>query len=299
MPPLPAPGTRVSLRYRLPAGSTPPLTDVVGQLLAVTPAVRVRTKDGAVVQIAAADVVAVRELTAAPVRTAQIRATEHAAALAWPGTEQAWMGGWLLRAAHGHTHRANSAVPLALHAALGALPDIVGWYTARGVTPLLSIPDRLLRLPGTVESQLETYVMVRDVPASVPASASAVLSPRPDDDWLRLYRRDVPVDVLTAVVGGEVVFGRLGDAAVGRAALTGDADGIRWVGLSAVRVADDRRRRGHAATLCSTLLAWAAAHGASRAYVQVLVDNVAAVRLYESMGFTTQHRSRYVDARTL
>ena len=90
------------------------------------------------------DVVAVRALTAAPVRTSQIRATEHAAALAWPGTEQRWMDGWLLRGAGGHTHRANSAVPLGVEADTGAVPAIVDWYSQRGQTPWLAVPDRLL-----------------------------------------------------------------------------------------------------------------------------------------------------------
>ena len=45
MPELPAPGTRISLRYRLPAGSVPPLTDVIGHLLDTDPLVRVRTKE--------------------------------------------------------------------------------------------------------------------------------------------------------------------------------------------------------------------------------------------------------------
>ena len=61
-------GTRVTIRYRLPAGSTPPLTDVIGHLVAVEPRVRVRTKTGAVVEISPDDVVAVKELTEAPVR---------------------------------------------------------------------------------------------------------------------------------------------------------------------------------------------------------------------------------------
>jgi N-acetylglutamate synthase len=33
--------------------------------------------------------------------------------------------------------------------------------------------------------------------------------------------------------------------------------------------------------------------------VQVLTDNTAGTRLYESMGFSVQHRSRYLDARSL
>lgn len=295
MPELPPPGTRVAVRYRLPAGSVPPLTDVIGQLLAADPVVRVRTRSGAVVQIAPADLVAVRALTAAPVRTSQIRATEHAAALAWPGTEQHWLNGWLLRAAGGHTHRGNSAVPLGIEAGVAALPAIVGWYRERGLTPRLAVPDRLLRLPGSPE--FETVVLVRDLPAG---NAGAVtLTAHPDEDWLRLYRRDVPVQVLTSVVDGQVAFGRVGAAAVGRAAVTNAPDGSRWVGVSAVRVAEDQRRRGHARTLCAALLAWGAGCGATRAYVQVLADNTAAIALYESMGFSVQHRTRYVDARGL
>ncbi|WP_435793507.1 putative acetyltransferase, partial [Mycobacterium tuberculosis] len=43
-------GTRVTVRYRRPAGSMPPLTDAVGRLLAVDPTVRVQTKTGTIVE---------------------------------------------------------------------------------------------------------------------------------------------------------------------------------------------------------------------------------------------------------
>lgn len=292
---LPEKGTRVSLRYRRPAGSVPPLTDVIGLVLERAPLVRVQTKTGAVVEVRPDDVVAVRELTAAPVRTSQIRATEHAAALAWPGTEQHWIDGWLLRAAGGHTHRGNSAVPLDVAAGLDTLPTIIDWYHRRGLTPWLSVPDRLLQLPADSPSQLATVVMVRELPSGTPQS-NVTLTAVPDEVWLRGYARDVPPDVLTAVVDGDVAFGRVDTAAVGRAAVTTTPDGHRWVGLSAVRVAEDQRRRGHARTLCAALLDWGARRGADRAYVQVLVDNTGALALYESMGFTAQHRSRYLDA---
>jgi ribosomal protein S18 acetylase RimI-like enzyme len=288
-------GTRVVVRYRLPTGSVPPLTDVVGHLLEVGSTLRVRTKRGEVVDVAVADVVTVKALAAAPVRTADIRNVEHAAALAWPGVEQEWLNGWLLRFGHGTTHRGNSAVPLGVEADASSLPAIVDWYTSRGLTPWLSVPDRLFRLPG-VAPHLETVVMVRDVTSG---DGSVTLTPVPDEAWLRLYRRDVPIDVVTAVADGKVVFGSIADAAVGRAAVTDAPDGTRWVGLSAVRVAEQHRRRGHGRTLCSALLAWGADRGATRAYVQVLADNETGIALYESMGFAVQHRSRYIDARSL
>ncbi len=98
-------GTRVTVRYRRPPGSVPPLTDAVGHLLALDPMVRVRTKTGAVVEFAAADVVALRVLTDVPVRTADIRALEQASASARQGRqgiEHLWLDGWLLRCRRWH-----------------------------------------------------------------------------------------------------------------------------------------------------------------------------------------------------
>jgi N-acetylglutamate synthase len=285
----PRPGTRVTVRYRRPAGSIPPLTDAVGHLLGIEPLVQVRTKTGAVVQFAPADVVAVRTLSDAPVRTSQIRALEHAAAFAWPGVEQQWLDGWLLRAGHGVTSRANSAVPLEVSANLATLPAIVDWYTRRGLTPRLAIADRLPRLPGVGEQA--NSVLVRDVCTAEPDS-SVQLSSRPDDAWLRLYRREVPVDILTAVVDGELMFGMHADLAVARASVTDAPDGTRWVGLSAMRTAD----QGAGRAVCEALLAWGAARGATRAYVRVLDDDHAAAGLAQSLGFALHHRARYFAA---
>jgi N-acetylglutamate synthase len=294
---LPPVGTRVSLRYRLPAGSERPLNDVVGHLVEVVPTIRVRTKSAELVDVSPGDVVAVRVLTDAPVRNSQIRNLEHAAALAWPGLEQRWLDGWLLRFSGGPSHRANSAVPLEVHANLTAVPAIVAWYRERHATPWLSVPDRLVRLPEATRSSLEVLVMTRELDPEVAEPVD--VAGRPDDQWLRSYERDVDVDVLTAVIDGEVGFATRASAAVGRGAVTTAPDGTRWAGLAAVHVASDQRRKGHARALCATLLAWGVARGATQAYAQVLVDNAAALTLYRSMGFRTQHRTRYVDGRTL
>jgi N-acetylglutamate synthase len=64
----PALGTRVVIRYRLPSGSVPPLTDVIGYLLQVDPLVKVRTRHGGVVDVAQADVVAVKAVGEPPLR---------------------------------------------------------------------------------------------------------------------------------------------------------------------------------------------------------------------------------------
>lgn len=294
---LPAPGTRVSLRYRLPEGSAKPLTDVVGHVEQIEPTVLVRTKSGELVDIDPGDIVSVRELSYAPVRASQIRAVEHAAALAWPGTEQHWHRGWFLRAGGGVTSRANSAVPLDMSAQIADLPAIVDWYRERGLPPWLALPERLLpiRTPGIKA----TRVMVRAIDTPAPAPSAVALAPRPDAAWLAGYRREVPIDVLTAVVDGELTFASVAGRAVGRGAVTPAQDGTRWLGISSIRTADGSRRQGHARALCEALIAWGGTAGAQHAYVQVEVDNDPAIALYTSMGFRLHHHGRYVAADAL
>ena len=269
------------------------MSDVVGHLREVGPTLLVETKAGDVVTVSTADVVSIRPLSAAPVRNRDIRNLEHAAALGWPGVEHEWLDGWLLRFGHGVTRRANSAVPL-LPTPGEHLDEIADWYAARGARALLAVPDRLFRLPPDQPTDGENVVMARQLTDGAVGAPMSV-TPRPDDAWLRLHPRQVPVDVLTAVVDGVVAFGTLEDAAVGRVAVTVAPDGTRWAGLSSVHVAEDARRRGLARTLCEGLLGWAFEQGATRAYVQVLADNAPATQLYASTGFGEHHRSRYVS----
>ena len=289
---VPPVGSRVSIRYRLPTGE---FTDVIGHVQRLDPVV-LRTKSGELVEIAPADVTAVRELSDAPVRASEIRALEHAAALAWPGTEQHWHDGWLLRAGGGYTSRANSAVPLDFSATIAALSGVIDWYERRGLAPWLALPERLV--PVRAAGIKNTRVMVNDLSGGE-AHPEVTLLDRPDPAWLTCYERDVPVPVLTAVVDGEVVFASVGGAAVGRGAVTTAPDGTVWLGISAVHVATAHRSRGHARTLCRALIDWGARRGATRAYVQVLSDNAAAIALYSRLGFVLHHHHRYVDALSL
>jgi N-acetylglutamate synthase len=152
---------------------------------------------------------------------------ERAAAAHWRGTEEEWLGDWLLRAADGYTGRANSALPLGdpglpLDA---ALDHVTGWYRARGLPPMLAVPlplgydpsdpagpsdaidpsgaaasvgsgaglDAELTARGWPTRSGPAFVMVADLPlaaaevATVPAGAVLAVDPDPDDGWLARY----------------------------------------------------------------------------------------------------------------
>ena len=150
---------------------------------------------------------------------------ERMAAAHWRGTEEEWLGEWLLRAAGGFTGRANSALPLGDPGRPldDALDHVTGWYRARGLTPMISVPlpltggdsaahkldrfegpdglyglDRLDRLDaelterGWATRPGPAFVMVADLPLAVagpelPAGAVVRADADPDEAWLARY----------------------------------------------------------------------------------------------------------------
>ena len=303
------PGTRVMLRYRLPPGHTHPMTDVIGELVSADAvAVSVRAKDGALVQVAVERVVALKPLGPRPIRTSEIRALEAAAADGWPGVHQEWIAGWQLRFGHGFTGRANSAVPLepGATADVETVAAITARYEARGQQPILALPDRLASAPTGWPTFNETVVMAADISNLVlrEGDSPVVVSAEPNADWLSSLRHQGreasagAAEVVSAVRDGTVGFGAIGIAgagsiAVGRAAVTTDPGGRHWVGLTSHWVAPEHRRNGLGTLMCGELVRWGRENGASHAYLQVAVDNTAALALYRDLGFTDHHHYRY------
>jgi ribosomal protein S18 acetylase RimI-like enzyme len=147
---------------------------------------------------------------------------ERVAAAHWRGTEEEWLGDWLLRAADGFTGRANSVLPLGdpglpLETALAA---VTRWYRDRGLPPMIVIPvpsdddgsadglDDELARRGWATRKAPAFVMVADLPAAGAAGAAGVSAggapaavlpgrlpaglvfradPDPDDAWLAAY----------------------------------------------------------------------------------------------------------------
>ena len=140
--------------------------------------------------------------------------------------------------------------------------------------------------------------MVRDLPAGEP-DATVAIEPPPGAQWLRLYERGIPVDVLTAVVDGDVVFATPPTPPWGvrpsRPRPTAPAGRVCRRCASPTSSGEKAMR----ATLCAALLAWATERGAQRCYAQVLADNARRDRAVRAAGLRRAAPARYVDARSL
>jgi N-acetylglutamate synthase len=302
-------GDTVSLRVQADTG----VTEVVGTVLAASAdSLTVRRRDGIVVDLDVTRITASRVVPPSPAQTITPAELERIAAQGWRAIEQEPLGDWLLRAAGGVTGRANSALAVGdpgrpLDEAIAAVET---WYDARGLWPQVqlaegAVPDGLaarLDERGWAASR-RTHVMTAELGPVLRAvgdlGREARLEETPDEAWLAAWRVDasgLDLDLARALMTNhpQAVFASLRDGdrcvAIARVAVDG-----RWAGLSCVEVADDARGRGLGRAVSVAALRWAVGHGGRRAYLQTSSDNMPAVTLYESMGFTVHHDYRYLS----
>ena len=314
-------GRRVSVR-RIAGFSDerPVFSDVVGVLTSWDNGVlTVLDRAGEPVLIREDALVAAKAVPPAPVRrgagaVAANRAVdtvelERVAGRGWPGTEQAELGEWTLRAARGFTNRANSVLTggdpgLPLDRALTRTAD---WYAARDLPVSLQVTlddplDAELAARGWTTGApalMQTAPLAPMVDDAAAEAAGVVLAREPGDAWLSRYRRVTdpalaPTALAVLLGAPSVWFATVPDPdggaphAIGRCAVDG-----RWAGFAAVEVVPELRRRGIARAVMAALARAAADEGADLAYLQVEPDNAGAIALYERLGFATHHRYHY------
>lgn len=104
-------------------------------------------------------------------------------------------------------------------------------------------------------------------------------------------RRALGATTATLEVDGPRAVATIPPAGVARGCAAYDRD---WLGIHGVHVEPAYRRRGLARDVLSALLGWGAELGATTAWLHVEVDNAPGIALYESLGFSTHHTSRYL-----
>lgn len=296
-------------------------TDVLGVFTSWDNGVlTVVNRAGEAVEVLVTEVVAGKPVPSAPVRRSAgapdlppPAELQRIAARGWAALEQEPLGEWVLRASSGFTRRANSTqtlgdpgLPLS-----EALDQVQAWYAERGLPGCVEVTEpgspaglgAALAERGATEAEtlVRTAPLADLVRATRHADADVRLFRTAGPEWLARYRRvsGDPVQEQAARQllhsGPSVWFASVslpeiggGPAAIGRAVVDG-----AWVGMGAIEVVPEARRRGLATALMSVLASRAAEEGATAAYLQVEAENERAQALYDKLGFDVAYRYRY------
>jgi ribosomal protein S18 acetylase RimI-like enzyme len=236
-----------------------------------------------------------------------IRQLEIIGDRAWPAAEVFDHDGWELRYTGAMGRRLNSATPIAA----GDLPvqDKIefceAFYRERAAPPLFKLTAA--SLPPTLDDVLAKRGYVIDAPTAVhaapirpaPAPGDVIIHEAPGPAWIQANARlgghaagwtDLFEDLVDRI-RLPAAYAAIGDdhiAGNGMAVL--DAD---YLVLFEIVTDPAKRRQGLARRIVTALLGWGAANGATTALLQVMTDNLPALRLYEGFGFSEAYRYWY------
>lgn len=231
---------------------------------------------------------------------------ETAAMWAWPPKETRRVDGWLLRAADGHTRRANSVQALVFAADTDlsrAMDQVEAWYGARGLAACYQVTD--YAAPARLDEALAARHYTRLPSVSILTGNLAALAP-PNGVRIELNSRPTP-RAMNALCDPHwppdrrraqaELFGRIrrphsfgividGQQPVAGALVVVDRD---VAGIFSLRTAVPARGRGYARAVVQRLGSWARGMGAKQLYLQVEDDNAPALASLAPLGLKRQY----------
>jgi ribosomal protein S18 acetylase RimI-like enzyme len=231
-----------------------------------------------------------------------MRTIEELSMNAWPALRSLICDGWVLRFSDGYTRRANSVHPLYPSSGdlAAKIAQVERLYQEQGLPAVFKLTAQS-QPPGLeaalvergYEVEAETSVHVADLgPMGSVAAVDIETSWGSAAGWREAFRRISKVAPEHQATHERILASILplaGFAAVrqdGR--IVGCGLGVvqgEWLGVFDVIVDGAARRQGHGERLMRGLMSWGQRMGADKVYLQVMQSNVAAVQLYEGLGF--------------
>lgn len=223
----------------------------------------------------------------------------------WNSDSVVEYGDWLLRISDGFTMRANSVLPIG-KAPFGnpptdikaAVKHITELYRNNGLVPTFTLPLPIYQELDDYLSELGWQVkvtakyLVKDIASTDLNFASKYdyqMSAKPGIEWLGLqndFALEKIMNRYPAKYGALLLDSKV--IAVARVATL-----KKWALVTRLYVSPEFRGQGVARQLMQQLFSTAANDGASKIGLQVDVENIAALALYESMGFRHHHKIIY------
>lgn len=221
---------------------------------------------------------------------------------AWPALQTMLCEGWLLRFANGYTKRANSINPLYYSGEFTekTIEECERIYTAKKLPPVFKMTpfaapddlDFLLEQKGytavghTSVQRLELSSIER------PSVQSVQMTEHLDDEWLDHFSRLNGLEgsqkqslklMLSAIISKTAYLSLYQDDYVVACGL-----GVverEYIGLFDIITDQHQRRKGFGEQILLHILNWGKENGAKYAYLQVVADNIPALKLYAKLGF--------------
>ena len=235
---------------------------------------------------------------------------EEASLNAWPALQQVIYDGWILRFSKGYTKRANSITPLFKSSIDLAVKIEVceRRYQDQNLPPIFRLPS--IVAPEKLDQYLlemgyskidPTWVMQMELKGREFRLREEVeFCEDQFESWLENYsswnntdpeQKDLHAKILNAIPT-EMIF-----ASVKRDSKT-VACGLgviedEYVGIFDLITAPEERRQGFGTNLLNGILQWSQTKGATCAYLQVMMNNKIAWRMYQRTGFENLYHYWY------
>jgi GNAT superfamily N-acetyltransferase len=239
-----------------------------------------------------------------------IRVVEELSMNAWPSLQMMLYDGWVLRFADGYTRRANSINPIYPSGAdvHDKIQTCERLYRDRGLNVVFkmtsavypeALDDVLAGQGYAIDAQTSVQISDLDRLDEAPAQEAA-LAESLSDDWLSAFRemsgipeRRGPVlrQMLHSIAPATCFASiRHGDKVIACGLGVLQAE---FVGLFDIVTRSESRQQGYGTQLVLSILAWARQRGARTAYLQVMLNNPPALRLYSKLGFSEIYQYWY------
>lgn len=244
-----------------------------------------------------------------------IRTIEEFSMNAWPAMQTLLYDGWVLRFAEGYTKRANSVNPI--YASELDLDEKIGVCEAhfheRGLPTVFKMT--VACTPEDLDAQLEARGYHVDSPTSVQVYSVQLLDLRAgehqtpeniqltsedSDAWHESFARMNNVGGGHRATHEHILRAIQPDKCYASLSLEGEmvACGLGVLqsgnlGIFDIVIDPGHRGQGYGTRLMEALLAWGQEQGAHGTYLQVMLNNKPALRLYEKLGYQEKYRYWY------
>jgi N-acetylglutamate synthase len=229
---------------------------------------------------------------------------------AWPSLQTVLYDGWVIRLSNGYTKRANSVSPLYFSTIdLDQKIDFCeSIYQEKKQVTVFKMTSAVY--PGNLDEDLAARGYFKDSPTSVQTLPLESLDEQVfpgiclgedlSEEWLDNISRMNSISgrnreslgqILSNIIPRHCFISLKSDGKIVASGLGVLQSG--FVGLFDIVTQDTYRNQGCGHKIVQSILAWGKQNGAKKAYLQVMLNNPPALRLYSKIGFLEEYQYWY------